>query len=60
MLLLTVAAVRGLALPQNAALVYHKPCGLVTTHHDGLGRRTVYDALAELLPPEHKTQRSDT
>ena len=32
-------------------LVFHKPAGLVTTHNDELGRRTVYDALRERLPP---------
>ena len=32
------------------ALIFHKPCGLITTHHDQLGRKTVYDALHELLP----------
>ena len=34
------------------ALAYHKPCGLVCTHSDELGRRTVYDAVLEALPEE--------
>lgn len=34
------------------ALAYHKPCGLVCTHSDELGRRTIYDAVLEALPEE--------
>lgn len=36
----------------NRYLVFHKPVGLVTTHKDELGRKTVYDALCERLPPK--------
>ena len=33
-------------------ILFHKPVGIVCTHHDELGRRTVYDAIRELLPPQ--------
>ena len=45
-------ALFGLASCAAKALLFHKPAGLVTTHHDELGRRTVYDALRERLPAE--------
>ena len=38
------------ALGSTRALIFHKPVGLVTTHKDELGRRTVYDALRARLP----------
>ena len=41
----------------HTTLIYHKPCGLVTTHNDELGRRTVYDALQDLLPNAEKEKK---
>jgi pseudouridine synthase len=37
---------------RTIVLAFHKPKGLLTTHRDELGRETVYDRLAALLPPE--------
>ena len=34
--------------PGGLTVAFHKPRGLVTTHRDQLGRRTVYDALRVL------------
>lgn len=38
------------ATPDTALWLYHKPAGLVTTHHDPQGRPTVFDALPKDLP----------
>lgn len=39
----------------SLVIAYHKPKGLLTTHHDELGRETVYDRLRALLPPSLRT-----
>ena len=42
---------RPVAAPQRTRLFrYHKPAGLVTTHRDERGRRTVFSALPPALP----------
>jgi len=48
-----VVLVDGKPLPQKESSRlwrYHKPAGLVTSHKDPEGRRTVFDALREQLP----------
>lgn len=41
--------------PAPRVIAYHKPKGLVTTHHDELGRETVYDRLRAHLPPASRS-----
>jgi pseudouridine synthase len=41
-----------LSTPRTICILFHKPLGTVTTHHDQLGRRTVYEALEDALPQE--------
>ena len=42
---------KGRADGTGVAASFHKPKGVLTTHKDELGRRTVYDELVKTLPP---------
>lgn len=43
--------------PRTIVLAYHKPVGLTVTHHDELGRETVYDRLLPRLPEKLRAMR---
>lgn len=48
-----IVTVDGKPLPnatKTRLFLYHKPAGLVTTHRDERGRKTVFDALPDALP----------